>query len=81
MKRSDGTENWLIYDTERDPHNVTDEALLPNTSGSSGGSANAMDILSNGFKFRATSGSLNASGGNYIYLAIASQPFKFSNAR
>ena len=81
MKRSDGTENWLIYDTERDPHNVTDEALLPNTSGSSGGSSNAMDILSNGFKFRATSGSLNASGGNYIYLAIASQPFKFSNAR
>jgi len=81
MKRSDGSENWLIYDTERDPHNVTDEALLPNSTSASGGSANAMDILSNGFKLRATSGSLNASGGNYIYLAIASQPFKFSNAR
>jgi hypothetical protein len=81
MKRSDGSENWLIYDTERDPHNVTDEALLPNSTSASGGSANAMDILSNGFKLRATSGSLNASGGNYIYLAFASQPFKFSNAR
>ncbi len=81
LKRSDGTENWLIYDTERDSHNVTDEALLPNSSSASGGSANAMDILSNGFKFRATSGSLNASGGDYIFLAFASTPFKYATAR
>ena len=81
IKRTDGAENWLIYDNRRDLHNVTDEALLPNSSSASGGSANAMDMLSNGFKFRSSSGSLNASGGNYIFLSISEQPFKYANAR
>jgi hypothetical protein len=40
-----------------------------------------MDILSNGFKRRDTNVDVNASGGTYIYLAFAEQPFKFSNSR
>jgi len=41
-----------------------------------------VDFLSNGFKVRnATYGETNASGGSYIYLAFAEQPFKYANAR
>ena len=41
----------------------------------------AIDILSNGFKLRTSNATGNASGGNYIYLAFASNPFKYSLAR
>ena len=79
MKNIDATENWLIYDNKRDPHNVTDEALLPNSSSASGGSANAMDLLSNGFKFRSSAGSLNGSNKTFIYMAFAENPFVSSS--
>ena len=75
MKNIDGTENWLIYDNKRDPFNVTDEALLPNTNSASGGSSNAMDLLSNGFKLRQSAGSLNGSGQTFLYIAFAENPF------
>jgi hypothetical protein len=38
-----------------------------------------MDILSNGFKLRLTSSSINASGGTFIYAAFAEAPFVNSN--
>ena len=75
MKNIDAAENWLIYDNKRDPENVISEALLPNTSGSTGGSANAMDLLSNGFKLRQSAGSLNGSNKTFIYMAFAEHPF------
>ena len=37
--------------------------------------------LSNGIKMRGGGNSYNASSGAYIYLAIAEQPFKYSNSR
>ena len=81
MKNIDAAENWLIYDNKRDPFNVTDEALLPNSNSPSGGSANAMDFLSNGFKLRSGAGSLNGSGKTFVFLAIAEQSFKYANAK
>ena len=75
MKNIDAAENWLIYDNKRDPHNVTDEALLPNSGSASGGSANAMDLLSNGFKLRQSAGSLNGSNKTFVYMAFAEHPF------
>jgi len=39
------------------------------------------DILSNGFKLRTDGNNFNASGGTYIYLAFAENPFKYANAR
>ena len=75
MKSFTSAENWLIYDNKRDSFNVTDEALLPNSSSASGGSANAMDLLSNGFKFRSSAGSLNGSSQTYLYMAFAEHPF------
>jgi len=81
MKNIDDTENWLIYDNKRDPFNVTDEALLPNSNSASGGSANAMDFLSNGFKLRSSAGSLNGNAKTFVFLAIADQPQKYANAK
>jgi hypothetical protein len=38
-----------------------------------------MDILSNGFKLRATDGYVNFDGGNYIYMAFAEEPLVGDN--
>ena len=40
-----------------------------------------IDYVSNGFKIRTTNVNWNASGGTYIYMAFAEQPFKYANAR
>jgi len=45
-----------------------------------GGNRN-IDFVSNGFKMRETDVDSNASGGNYIYLAVAATPFKYSTAQ
>ena len=41
----------------------------------------AVDILSNGFKFRHADASFNDSADTFVYLAFAETPFKYSNAR
>ncbi len=38
-----------------------------------------MDFLSNGFKLRTTDGDSNASGGIYIFMAFAENPFVTSS--
>jgi len=83
-KRTDapGT-NWAIYDTARDSFNVSNNLLLANTSDSEQTSYTAgnIDILSNGFKVRATWTGANASGGTYIFAAFAESAFKYCRAR
>ena len=74
------TGNWSIYDNKRDTDNVVREYLIPNDS-QVAGTTDTMDFLSNGFKVRNASNYINYSGGLYIFLAFAEQPFKFANAR
>ena len=75
-KKTSGTENWTIHDNKRDTHNVTFKRLLANDSGAEYDSAsNQVDLLSNGFKCRASNDGSNASGGNYIFMAFAENPF------
>jgi len=83
IKRSDsGAESWYLYDTVRDTYNVMQNTLQPNQSNAeAGGSARYLDALSNGFKIRTTDGAFNGSGGTYIYMAFAENPFKYANAR
>ena len=78
IKRTDAVDNWPIEDNERNPSNLNRNYLLADTSGAEG-TVDLRDFLSNGFKVRGSA--QNASGGNYIYLSIASQPFKYANAR
>ena len=82
IKRADDTSHWQIHDTARDPHNVMGYQLHANsTDADASASAYYIDSVSNGFKLRMSHAAQNASGGTYIYLAFASVPFKFGNAR
>ena len=83
LKRSDtgSAANWEIYDTSRDPYNQSVNRLSPSTSDAESSSYALGDILSNGVKIRQTDQTWNASGGTYIYMAFAENPFKYANAR
>jgi hypothetical protein len=84
IKRTDTAGfDWCMYDTSRSPSNVVIIQLFANTAQSEAGigSDNFLDILSNGFKNRNTAADKNASGGTYIYMAYAENPFKNSLAR
>ena len=74
IKRTDSTEGWHINDAARDPINPLDLQLQPNSNGVESGSS-YMDFTANGFKLRGTQGATNTSGGTYVYLAFAENPF------
>jgi hypothetical protein len=74
VKDSTGSgNNWFIWDNKRDGYNVVNRYLRPNLANEEG-YYEAIDILSNGFKNRNTSGSANGSQ-TYIYMAFAEAPF------
>ena len=65
---------------KRNTFNPMDITLRPNTTdGDYTASANNIDFLSNGFKFRTTSGGYNGSGDTQIYMAFAENPFVTSS--
>jgi len=74
VKQTNTTRDWMIYDNKRDPHNVVREQLEANSSAAADSYDN-FDFLSNGFKLRTTSVGRNESGGTYIYMAFAENPF------
>ena len=75
-KRTDSAQPWYIIDSARDTYNVSYKLLSPNSSAAEDtGSSPLVDLLSNGFKPRNTYATLNASGGTYIYMALAENPF------
>lgn len=80
IKETGNANSWELFDTARDPDNIASQRLFPNASQAEATTA-SLDIISNGFKFRVGNTGINRSSGNYIYLAIAEQPFKFANAR
>jgi hypothetical protein len=77
IKRTDTAADWEIYDNKRLGFNDDNPPLYANLSNAEG-SNDRISILSNGFKIRASSGNLNASGGTYIFAAFASNPFTTS---
>lgn len=68
-------------DNRRIGYNGANYRLLADASNEeyTGTSSNIIDFLSNGFKCRTTS--TNTNNGNYMYMAFAENPFKFTNAR
>ena len=82
LKRVDSTKDWLLYDNKRDPDNRVAQGLFINTVGTeSEQTGGFVDFVSNGIKLKEDGTAMNASGGTFIYMAFAEQPFKFSNAR
>ena len=71
IKDADNAENWFIFDNKRPGYNFNANLLNPNsdTSETTSG-ANGIDIISNGFKTRATNNGVNRSGDTFIYMAF-----------
>ena len=79
-KRSDATANWFLMDSSRTPANPVNLELYADQSNAEVTFTDC-DFLSNGFKLRTSDSSRNASGGTYIYMAFAENPFKNALAR
>ena len=76
LVKSTAANDWILQDTKRSPHNVSNVTLFPNDNGADvTNTIYNQDILSNGFKARTTHARLNGSGVTYIYMAIAENPF------
>ena len=73
IKRTDSTGNWKQYDTERGLHIMASVNCNANDY-----TAQADDDFlrqdNSGFKLNTSDAEVNASGGNYIYLAVANDP-------
>ena len=80
VKQSNTARSWQIFDNKRDGYNKDYMPRLQADS-SSAEAANtgaSMDFLSNGFKIRTDQTGANQSGGTYIYMAFAENPFTTS---
>ena len=72
IKRSDSTGDWYVWDTARGIVSGNDPYLLLNTTDAEVTTTDYIDPYSAGFTVTSTApAALNASGGTYIFLAIA----------
>jgi len=75
---------WYLLDATRNPFNGPGMQML-NADGtiteSSHGTTNVIDILSNGWKMRTSGSGLNGSGGEWVWLAMSHNPFKYATSR
>ena len=75
---STASRSWNIYDVKRGI-NPNGSPLFADDSAAEPTGDNIVDLLSNGFKQRATGGGSNTSGDNYIYMAFAEESFVSSS--
>ena len=76
IKRTDSTDNWIIFDNKRDSFNGVGRMVSANLSNSEyDDPTDNLDFVSNGFKLTTSNARDNASGGTYIYMAFAEHPF------
>lgn len=70
IKRTDSTGDWYVWDTARGMVSGTDPSILLNSVAAEV-NANSVYTTGVGFQIVSTVAGINASGGTYIYLAIA----------
>ena len=90
FRRSTETGAWFMFDNARGTtyningtnfDNVRDNKLNADSSGAEDADSSwNIDLLSNGFKIRSPHIYMNGQNLNFIFLAFAESPFKFSNA-
>ena len=81
IKNADASGNgWLMFDSTRSPHNAVGEYLITNSSAHES-DFDRIDFVSNGFKLRKNYTGDNSSSTDYIFYAVAENPFKHANAR
>tara|TARA_R100000353_G_scaffold36152_1_gene28886 strand:- start:42 stop:629 length:588 start_codon:yes stop_codon:yes gene_type:complete len=73
-KRVDAVKDWHIIDNKRSTSNVRAALLYPNLADAEA-TPTSCDFLSNGIKMRTANSFLNETGGQYIYMAFAENPF------
>jgi hypothetical protein len=72
IKRTDSTGDWYVWDTARGIIAGNDPYLLLNSTAAEVTNTDYIDPLSSGFQISSTApAAINASGGTYIFLAIA----------
>ena len=80
IKRTDVANDWTWVNTSGIVGNPVITYLMPDLLNVESATI-LCDYLSNGFKLRDTGLWANASGGSYIYFAIAEMPYNYSRAR
>ena len=80
---SNNNNGWCIHDASIDPNNESSSKLaFENDDPPLNNSHTGIDFLSNGFKLKAdTNGQSNYSGWDYVYYAVAENPFQSARAR
>ena len=73
IRKSGGTEDWVIYDNKRDVDNIVGFRIYADIANAAASNASDLDFLSDGFKHRKDSGLTNTST-TYFYMAFAEQP-------
>ena len=81
IKNVSDSADWTINDTAREPENVSNLRLFPNTNGSENSGSDSMDMYSNGFKLRSTDSGNNGNGNVMIYMAFAENPLVDSTGK
>ena len=76
---SSSGDDWFIFDDKRETHNAIGNYFRASQTNAEQ-SSDVLDFVSNGIKFRASSGAVN-DGTTFVYMAFAKQPYRFSNAR
>ena len=72
IKRTDSTGDWYVWDHARGIASGNDPYLIANSTAAQDNSYDYVDPLSSGFTVTSSApAGLNASGGTYIFLAIA----------
>jgi hypothetical protein len=72
IKRTDSTGDWYVWDTARGIISGDDPYLLLNSTAAEVTNTDYIDPLSSGFQISSTApAAINASGGSFIFLAIA----------
>jgi len=69
-----GSQSWVLLDNKRNTYNPENKYIYADTNGTEG-TETAGDFLSNGFKINSIYGFVNESGGSYLYMAFAENPF------
>ena len=88
IKRYNTTGSWMILDAARNPENLVNHKLSPNSNAEEdnnsivgSGDKNSVDFLSNGFKLRSTNGETNGGSQSFFYACFAEHPLKTARAR
>ena len=87
IKSTNRTAPWIVIDNARDSQNAVSKMMYMNDTTteltSHPGGASLFDFTSSGFKLRGPhgDGDINTSNGEYMYVAFAETPFKYSNAQ